>query len=120
MAGGKRRFGRVRRLPSKRWQARYLGPDRIDRPAPRMFASKRDAEIWLARTEVEIHSDRWLDPDAGPVSFGDYADAWITERPGLRPKTTGLYRYLLRRHLRLTFGNNPISEPGAARPGRGR
>ena len=58
-----------------------------------------------ARTEVEIHSYRWLDPDAGAVSFGGYADAWINERPVLRPKTIGLYRYLLRRHLRPTFGN---------------
>jgi hypothetical protein len=32
---GKRRFGRVRQLPSGRWQARYLGPDGIDRPADR-------------------------------------------------------------------------------------
>ena len=36
---------------------------------------------------------------AGRVPFIDYADAWITERPGLRPKTIQLYRYLLRRHL---------------------
>jgi hypothetical protein len=55
-------------------------------------ATKRDAEIWLASTEVEIRSDRWLDPDAGAISFGTYADAWIIERPGLRPKTVGLYR----------------------------
>jgi len=110
MAGGKRRFGRIRRLPSKRWQARYLGPDGIDRPAPRTFATKRDAEIWLARTEVEIHSDRWLDPDAGAISFGDYAEAWINERPALRPKTIGLYRYLLRRHLRPAFGNYPVAD----------
>lgn len=110
MAGAKRRFGRVRQLPSKRWQARYLGPDGVDRPAPRTFATKRDAEIWLGRTEVEIHSDRWLDPDAGAVSFGDYAEAWISERPGLRPKTLGLYRYLLRRHLRPTFGNYPVAD----------
>ena len=36
---GKRRFGRVRELPSGRWQARYKGPDGIDRPAPRTFDS---------------------------------------------------------------------------------
>jgi hypothetical protein len=75
MAAGKRRFGRVRRLPSKRWQARSPGPDGVDRPAPRTFATKRDAEIWLASTEVEIRSDRWLDPDAGSISFGTFADA---------------------------------------------
>jgi hypothetical protein len=58
----RRRFGRVRRLPSGRYQARYRGPDGMDRPAPSTFATKTDAERWLARTEVEIHDDRWRDP----------------------------------------------------------
>jgi hypothetical protein len=40
-----------------------------------------------------------IDPDAGRVLFGKYASDWIEERPGLRPKTAELYRYLLRRHL---------------------
>ena len=51
---GKRRFGRVRELPSGRWQARYKGPDGIDRPAPRTFESKTSAERWLTLTEAEI------------------------------------------------------------------
>ncbi len=95
---GKRRFGRVRELPSGRWQARYKGPDGIDRPAPRTFDSKTSAERWLTLTEAEIISGDWTDPDAGRVLFGKYASDWIEERPGLRPKTIELYRYLLRRH----------------------
>jgi len=47
-----------------------------------------------------------IDPDAGRVLFGNYAADWIEERPGLRPKTSELYRYLLRRHL------SPPSTPG--------
>lgn len=105
----KRRFGRVRKLPSGRWQARYKGPDGIDRPAPRTFAAKRDAEVWLTRTEAEVLDDAWLDPDLGQVTFGDYARAWIDERPGLRPKTLQLYRYLLRRHLNPAFGTKPVA-----------
>jgi len=42
---GKRRFGRVRRLPSGRYQVRYRGPDGIDRPAPETFRTKGDAEV---------------------------------------------------------------------------
>jgi hypothetical protein len=54
---GKRRFGRVRRQPSGRYQARYHGPDGIDRPAEQTFSSKRDAELWLPNQEVEIRAD---------------------------------------------------------------
>jgi hypothetical protein len=61
----KRRFGRVRRLPSGRWQARYKGPDGIDRPAPRTFAGKADAERWLTLTEAEIVRANGSAPTAG-------------------------------------------------------
>ncbi len=33
----KRHFGRIRKLPSGRYQARYPGPDGVDRPAPHTF-----------------------------------------------------------------------------------
>ena len=107
---GKRRFGRVRELPSGRWQARYKGPDGIDRPAPQTFDSKTSAERWLTLTEAEIIQDDWIDPDAGRVLFGKYASDWIEERPDLRPKTTELYRYLLRRHLAPTFDARLLAE----------
>ena len=51
-----------------------------------------------------------IDPDAGRVLFGNYAADWIEERPGLRPKTTELYRYLLRRHLSPTFYAGSLAE----------
>ena len=90
---GKRRFGRVRELPSGRWQARYKGPDGMDRPAPRTFDSKTSAERWLTLTEAEIIQ-------------GD----WIEERPGLRPKTVELYRYLLRSHLGPAFSARALAD----------
>ena len=107
---GKHRFGRVRGLPSGRWQARYKGPDGIDRPAPRTFDSKAAAARWLTLKEAEIIHGDWIDPDAGRVSFGEYAGTWIEERPGLRPKTIELYRYLLRRHLLSTFGTMHVAD----------
>lgn len=107
---GKRRFGRVRKLPSGRFQARYLGPDEIDRPAPHTFPTKRDAERWLVLKEAEIKSGDWLSPDAGQVSFKEYAEAWIKERPGLRAKTLERYEGLVRLHLAPTFGNSAVSD----------
>lgn len=111
---GKRRFGRIRRLPSGRWQARYPGPDGIDHPAPETFATKTDAEVWLARKELEILDDEWTNPDDGKVSFKEYGSAWVNERPGLRPKTVQLYEGLLRLHLVPTFGNFSVNEIKAA------
>ncbi|MGW0103211.1 site-specific integrase, partial [Nocardia sp. NPDC003354] len=36
----RREFGTVRKLPSGRWQARYLGPDGQRHKAPETFATK--------------------------------------------------------------------------------
>src|SRR5215469_2880164 len=87
----KRRFGRVRRLPSGRYQARYSGPDGIDRPAPETFTTKGEAEVWLTLKEAEIVRGDWMDPDAGKVAFGKYAASWIDDQV-LKPRTEELYR----------------------------
>jgi len=107
---GKRRFGRVRRLPSGRWQARYKGPDGIDRPAPGTFATKGDADRWLSLTEADIIKDNWLDPDIGRVLFADYARAWVAERPDLRPKTLQHYEGLVRIHLVPGLGSLAVAD----------
>jgi Phage integrase SAM-like domain len=112
---GKRRFGRVRRLASGRWQARYKGPDGIDRPAPGTFATKGDAERWLSLTEADIIKDNWLDPDVGRVLFADYARAWVAERPNLRPKTLQLYEGLVRIHLVHGLGSFAVADITAPR-----
>jgi integrase len=100
----KRRFGRVRKLPSGRYQARYPGPDGVDRPAPQTFAGRTDANVWLTMKEAEIRRADWIDPDAGKILFGDYADSWIGDHV-LKPRTEELYRGLLKNHLKPTFGN---------------
>jgi integrase len=113
----KRRFGRVRKLASGRYQARYPGPDGVDRPAPGTFADKKDADAWLTLKEAEILKGDWINPDDGKVSLAEYARTWIEERPGLRPKTVELYSYLLRKHLAVMLGPMPIADinPGHVR-----
>ena len=91
----RRRFGQVRRLPSGRYQARYLAPDGADRPAPQTFATKKAAEVWLTMQESEINRGDWLDSSAGAVPFVKYAAGWLDQRQ-LSPKTAQLYELLLR------------------------
>jgi hypothetical protein len=73
----KRRFGRVRKLPSGRYQARYHDPNGLDRPAPHTFATKTDASQWLINTEAVLISGTWRDPDLGRVALGQYLTTWI-------------------------------------------
>ena len=88
---GHRRFGNIRRLPSGRYQASYPGLDGQRRYGPETFERKSDAERFLALIEVQIYHGEWTDPELGKVELRDYAERWIAQRPGLRPRTSDLY-----------------------------
>lgn len=116
----KRRFGRVRKLPSGRFQARYPGPDGIDRPAPHTFASKTDADRWLSGVETDLNRDTWRNPDLGRIALADYLSEWIDHRSGLRPRTLDLYRWLHRKYIAPRLGKHVLIDltPGAIRAWR--
>jgi integrase len=123
MANGKgrrRRFGRIRQLPSGRWQARYPGPDGVDYPADDTFATKTEAEQWLTLKEAEILEGDWIDPDAGDILITDYASTWIDERPGLRPKTVKNYQGFLRNQVAPHLATVTLAELTLARVRRWR
>ena len=101
---GHRRFGHVRRLPSGRYQASYIGPDGRRRTAPDTFERKKDADLYLGHVESLMTRGEWTDPTRAKVRLADYADRWVTERAGLRPRTVELYRWLLGKHIRPQLG----------------
>jgi len=109
-SGKKRRFGRVRQLPSGRWQARYRGPDGRDHPAPTTFASRRLAERFLSLVEADITQGRWIAPEASKITVGEWAEQWFAASTAtLKPKTRHTYRSLLTRLILPRFGNVALS-----------
>jgi integrase len=107
---GHRRFGNVRKLPSGRHQASYLGPDGRRHTAPETFERKSDAERWLTLTEAQIFNGDWTDPQRGKIPLGMYGATWIKERPNLRPKTVELYSWLLERYVVPTLGGVQVGK----------
>jgi integrase len=105
---GHRRFGTIRKRESGRWQARHLGPDGRMRSAPRTFARKEEAQRWLTLVESQMMRGEWIDPGRGLVELHAYGEAWISERPRLRPRTVELYDLLLRRHIAPYLGHIEI------------
>ena len=100
-----RRFGSVRQLSSGRFQARRVGPDGVNRPAPSTFASRDEAEAWLAR-ERDQGAAQPRQPGAG--TFGDYAESWLHERD-LTPRSRAHYRRILDRFLLPAFADQALS-----------
>lgn len=96
-------LGRVRQLPSKRWQASYLTTTGQRVTAPATFDTRRDAEAWL---KAQKPGD-YRDPKAGRVTFGAYSQRWMAERE-LKPRTRADYQRILDRFLVPTFGATPL------------
>jgi Phage integrase, N-terminal SAM-like domain len=59
-------------------------------------------------------SGQWIDPDRGKVKLADYAATWIAQRPGLRPRTVDLYRWLLGQHITPYLGGVPVGKVSTA------
>jgi integrase len=105
----KRGFGRVRKLPSGRWQARYPAPDGSDRPAPMTFARRADAERWLASTQTEMARGRWVDPAARDLTVGEWGERWLlAAKAHLKIKTHAGYVSLFATKIKPAFGNKKL------------
>ncbi|MCX6459163.1 MAG: tyrosine-type recombinase/integrase [Actinobacteria bacterium] len=106
---GKRAFGHLRKLPSGRFQASYINPAGLRQRAPDTFESRAAAGDWLTVQESTILQQTWTDPTLRNIAFGPYAERWIKERAGLRPRTIQLYEWMFERYLKSTLGPMNLS-----------
>lgn len=107
-----RAFGSVRQLPSKkdtarkrfgRFQARFTAPDGTQVKAPTTFATKLDAEGWLAHERKQIDRGEWLSPQQrkleerkSALTVAGFLEQWLTRRKQeLRLSTYQLYERVL-------------------------
>ncbi len=104
----RRRFGRLRHLPSGRWQAQYVGPDHKLHKAPHTFPSDVAAEAWLALERRKIDLGTWGSVERSDgITLRAYATRWIEHRP-LRPRTRAHYESLLERLILPVLGDAQI------------
>lgn len=136
-------WGRLRKLPSGRWQARYPGPDgkmhpaRTDDDKSLTFLTKTDARTWLASVQTKIALGQWMPPaqlaarrreevkadEARSIGFNEYSERWI-EMIRTQPNRSGkkravgtvrAYKSKLTGYLMPEFGDTPIREIDKAR-----
>ena len=95
----RRTSGSVRQRTSGRWQARVRNPLTGRMVALGTFRTKADADRAVTVALANQSRAAWIDPSRGRRLLGDYAWAWLSERPQLRPRTRELYEGLLRLHV---------------------
>src|SRR5260370_40864811 len=115
----RRHFGAVRKVPSGRYQASYLGPDgerhtgRTGDGRPLTFDSLGAADAYLTRVSADIQRGVWQSPGrtpkpGTPKTLGEYAPAWLAGRTvrgePLADLTRELYQALLDAYILPEFG----------------
>ncbi len=100
MASIRRREGR----PSP-WEAVHRDPS--GRQRTKAFRRKIDAQRWLDEQTAAIVTGQYVSPDAGSMTFHDYAEAWRAAQVH-RPSTAEKVESTLRRHAYPTFGDQPL------------
>ncbi|WP_084823781.1 site-specific integrase [Nocardia beijingensis] len=95
----RRRFGKVRKLPSGKYQASFIGPNGKRQNAPNTFRTKTDADRWLVNVEADISRGAWLDERIGRQRFGDYAAAYLRDNPDVGPRWEETCRRNMRLHM---------------------
>jgi len=86
-------MGHVRKNSRGRWQARYRDP--MGRERARNFTRRLDAERFLSLIEADKLRGQWVDPEAGKITVGEFAERWYATTVSLKPKTRAGYRSLL-------------------------
>ncbi|MDP9101929.1 MAG: site-specific integrase [Actinomycetota bacterium] len=105
---GRRQFGRIRRLASGRWQARYPAPDGVDRSLG-TYDTKLAAHRALVSLEQTITRGDWVSPALRDQTLSEYARTWLASRQ-LRLRTRESYEDQLRLRILPQLGAFPLSK----------
>lgn len=117
----RRQFGRLRQLPSGRWQASYLHRGAVYK-AVGTFPTKGSADHWLRSEEDLIDLDRrrpgeWAPPaeraakrQAEKLTLRTYAKTWLDHKTKLARRTRDNYRGHLDNHILPALGDLGLAE----------
>jgi len=88
------------------WVARWRAPDGTQHK--RSFRRRLDAERHLIGEEHAMVTGEYVDPTAGKMTVGAWAQLWMAGRVHLKPKTVASYESLLRTRLLPRWGAVPL------------
>ncbi|HEY8317700.1 MAG TPA: tyrosine-type recombinase/integrase [Amnibacterium sp.] len=93
----------------KRYFVVYRKPDR-SQTTKRGFATKREAQLFLASTEVRIASGQWIDAGSAKVAVGTLGREWLASQTHLKPSSRHVLEVAWRVHVEPVWGRRAVGE----------
>ena len=87
----------IAKRPSGQWRARYR--DAAGKEHARHFDRKVDAQRWLDSVTAAVETGTYVDPRAGRITLGAWAQRWFDGQAHLKPTTRSRYRGILDGHV---------------------
>jgi len=97
----------IKKRPDGKWRARYR--DDNGKEHAQHFATKAAGQVWLDRQTASLVNNEHVEPRAGRVRFGEYADDWLAMKADVEASTMGNVQGRLRKHATPFFGDMQIS-----------
>src|SRR6476659_9438909 len=91
------------------WEVRFRTPEGRQ-TRKRGFTTKRDAELWLASTEVRKVRGEYVKPSHGRITVGDLGAEWLARKqPTIKQITYVNYEHIWRLQVLPRWGSVPIA-----------
>ena len=91
----------------RRYRARWRDLDRRSKERGG-FRTKRDAERYLAKIEVDMGSGQYVDPSSAMITLGELGREWLANRPHLKPSSLHSLEIAWRIHVEPRWGERRI------------
>lgn len=100
-------MGHIVPTPAGGYRANWR--DAAGRQRAKTFSTKREAKAYLAEVESAVSRGLYVDPHAGRVRFGTYADRWLTARND-EITTAARDASIMRNHVVARWGTTPLAK----------
>jgi integrase len=93
----------------KRYRVRYRKPDH-SQTTKRGFATKKEAELFLASVELGKAAGTFIDPSNARITVGILGTAWLKSQTHLKPSSTAVVESAWRLHVEPTWGRVSVAD----------
>ncbi|MCU1362767.1 MAG: site-specific integrase [Acidimicrobiaceae bacterium] len=93
----------------RRYMVQYRKPDHSS-TTKRGFLTKKDAELFLASTEVRKATGEWIDATASRITIGQLAADWLKSKTHMKPSSLHVLEVAWHKHVEPVWAHRHVGD----------